>query len=514
MLMFGIYAGYGGRLLLDATSYANNVQFSTNEHGFDRLSAFIRMPIDKSFQRYDQIGSLHVAIYYGAFVVWEGRIEDVSIQSGGIQIVAYGYQRALSDVPYTALWSKTTYDDFRPILVTELFNRRSERYEIDLENRIFIAPRKNESFGGAASDLKIGSMVYVIPDQSVRELVAISFDYAFIAPTNWIFQCNATTSAYGSSVGITSVNATGALLTGSINTTFSARNRVAFEMLYNVGAATTYTGETGDAYVRITNLRIKTTTTSTVYADEIADALIAYVNGVNSTHLSSSTSLTQSPTLDLRDELYEDMYPSDILNYLVKLGDNQTTPRMWEWGVYEGQKLHLRPKGDAARQWYVDISELELERTIDSLHNSVYVTYKEANGGIVRTSTSADSASITRYGLTRRAVVNSDTTNATQAGTHRDTVLADRKEPLPKARIEFDAVFNANGARCKLWEVRSGDQITIRNLPPSTSASLDKIRSFRISTTEYDTDSKKLSVSPELPIDTLEFMLARKQKGF
>jgi hypothetical protein len=61
--------------------------------------------------------------------------------------------------------------------------------------------------------------------------------------------------------------------------------------------------------------------------------------------------------------------------------------------------------------------------------------------------------------------------------------------------------------------VRSGDTITIRNLSPGLSASIDRIRTFRVTHTSYDAMADTLQVEPELPPLTLETMLARQAEG-
>lgn len=250
-----------------------------------------------------------------------------------------------------------------------------------------------------------------------------------------------------------------------------------------------------------------------VTADEIIrDMLASYIVALNPTQLSSSTALIQNPGLDLLDEVFEGANMVPELTRLAALGDNQTPPRMWEVGVYEDRQLFFRPQG-GGRAWYVDATDLSVARTLEQLYNSVRAAYQDANGRTQRTTSTSDTASIAKAGLLRAAAVASSTTSATQAGVERDAALQDHKDPLPRASIAFDAVYDASGGRYPLWLVRSGDTITIRNLPPTLSTSVDRIRTFRITHTSYDVFSGVLTVEPELPPPTLEVMLARRAEG-
>jgi hypothetical protein len=121
----------------------------------------------------------------------------------------------------------------------------------------------------------------------------------------------------------------------------------------------------------------------------------------------------------------------------------------------------------------------------------------------------ADASSVIRYGLTRRAALSTNTTSAAQSGVQRDAALADRQQPPARATIGVNALYDASGGRWPLWAARAGDTITIRSLPPTLSTDIDRIRSFRISRTEYDVDNDTITIEPEAPLQSLEVMVAR-----
>jgi hypothetical protein len=266
--------------------------------------------------------------------------------------------------------------------------------------------------------------------------------------------------------------------------------------------ATTFTA----TFVNAHNLA-DSVTAHVIYADEIADGLITTTSTLNPGQLSSSLALTDSPALDLLNEVYEDQLPSDILDYLASIGD--TAGNAWEWGVRDAQRLYFRRQGSAARTWYIDVSDLDIQRMLGQLTNSVYAVYSDANNRALRTAATADAASVARYGLTRRAALSVSTTSATQAGLGQAAALADRKDPKPRAGVTISQVFDAGGARWPLWAVAAGDTVIIRNLPPTLSTTIDRIRVFRLSRAAYDFDTNTLALEPELPRPTLDALLAQ-----
>lgn len=500
-----------GPFYLDLTPFVFGLEVSTGPHGFGRLKCRLRLNHWDSFLLYDRRGLPHVTLSDCGQIVWEGRLEDVAIVPGGVRLTALGYWRALYDVPYTALFSTTSTAGWRPVTPAEVANRTIARWQWDNNNRLYLAPRKGDVF---ESTTQVGALTFAAPEDGNRSVYYVSFDYDFTVPSStWRARLSSATEAFGSLTAEWDLAAGTA--SGSATVTLTSPNpRLLFSMWYDSGSPTTYSGETGAAYLKITNLRINGQPSATFSAGSIALYLLAYINGINANQLSSSTALIQSAGLpDLTDEVHEDAWPADILDHLAALGDNQTPPRQWEAGVWENRILHFRPRGTGARAWFVDVAALEVQRTLELLRNSAYATYQEAGGRKLRTAVSADTDSIARYGLTRRAKISAQTTSSTQAGIQRDAYLEDNADPKPRAGLEFYEVYDGGGARWPLWLPRSGDTFTIRNLPPGVSADVDRLRTFRLSETRLIIDENRLEVIPEEPRPTLETLLARRGAG-
>lgn len=348
-LQLAIYDRPNGRMLAD-WSTALDVEISTNEHGYQALTAFLRMPAIRAFYWFDRPGLPHLVLVDNVMTVWEGRLEDVRLITGGIEIVALGYWSVLGDVP----------------------------------------------FNGTPSNPTTG-------DQVARD----------------------------------------------------------------------------------------------VLDDARAD---------NPTLLRAAYDRIDTPGVDLYDEEYEDADMRAVLTRIAALGDDQVPPRQWEAGVWEDGRLHFRPRSTEGRDWYTEVAELEVERSLSAVWNSVYSRY---DNGASATAIATDSESVTRYGVTRRQARSSHTTDSAQAERERDAALADNATPIPRASVEVTRIMTANGTPAPLWCVRSGDTLTLRNLPPETGNAIDRIRTFRIAETRYRCDDHTLEVTPEAPLPRVDVLLAR-----
>lgn len=508
-LSIAAFAYRGGELLVDLSPRLRGGKFSTGRHGYEAFSGFYPCTQGEAFRLYDRPGLPHVSIAWGGLPIWDGRLEDLGLDTdaGGIDVGAFGYWRALKRARYTALWSATRFDDWRVVTPQDSSVYRPDRWQFNTTNQLYIAPRENEYYD--ITDDR-GGLTVAAPNGGSRNIAVVTFDYTVTVPSStWVARMLSFTDAWGSVTAEWTQTGSGS---GSATVTLTSPNpRLVFELFYNSGSETQWTGaRTGSAFARITNLRVKSTSSSSVYADEIARALASYVNGINSAQLSAVTASIDSPGIDLRDEVYEDMPPADILDRLALLGDGTN---VWETGVEAGGYLYFRRRGSQGRTWYTDAAQLIVNRSVDSLANSMYAIYQEAGGRALRTAKSTDADSVARWGETVEDAVNIQTTSATQAGSHRDVALGDRKTPIPAAQFRIGAIYDAAGARYPKFLVRAGDTIVARNLPPTLSTDIDRLRSFRVAATEYLIDSDDLNATPESYLPSLDVLVARQGAG-
>lgn len=575
----GIYTG--DALTVDVSLRGENVLFSTNEHGPERFSCDLRLSLAEAFAQFDPNDTPTARVKWNGLTLFRGRVEDKHISDGQASLKAFGPWRSLSDVPYSALFSTTRVDDFIPLTKAQIATCIPEKWELNTDqNAIYLAPKKNENF---ANNNDLGYLSFSIPDQSSRNLAGVQFDFEYKGPVNWLARFESRSYDYSAGTTVWSLNGNGAVQTGSIYATFTARERCGFYMINTTGGNVLKATDTGVDYLRITNVRLVSTTTyavsttltvartngspvtctvgstarmyvgqrliinsggansesvivlsipssttftanvvnapgggypigttvqaHVVYADSVVGAIINTVIADNPDQLASNVALVQSPGLDLTDEVYEDGDMQDILTKLADYGDMQR--RRWEVGVGNNQVLYFQPQNTTGRTWYVDASDIDIERTLDNLRNRTYAVYSEPGGRKVRSAATDDATSISRYGIIRKSALNVDSTSSTQAQTQVNTSLEDTADPRPRAGVVFRMVYNLHGAPAMLFEPTGGDTIVIRNLPPNISTTVDQIRKFRIAHTEYSFDNDTLTVEPDVPQPALDYLVGR-----
>jgi hypothetical protein len=478
-----------GPIIADWTDDAEDVVMTTGDHGFHTLSFFVEMGTHLSFHYYNLPGVPYIGVFHGGEVVWEGRVEDIAIVDGGINVVAFGYWSALSDAPYNALWSHSGSGAWETITDDDISYFLPDRWALDNNNRLYMAPHKDENFGSTSA---WGGWGYKRPDRSERYLLEIDYSYEFTAPTNWRFRLRSYADGWTSFTNEFSLTGDGTTQSGSRSDTLAANKTSLMFALYFDTTAADYTGETGDVYLKITNIRVKSVTTSTVTAGPIIADLITFISDLNGELIDDSTSVFD-PNVDLDEAVFEDALPADIISALATVGDDSTPPNIFEAMMWEGPSLHFHPMDDYdSVQWHTDAEFVELERSLQSLTNSYYAVF---DSGKQRTAVGADADSVAIHSLTRRGFISANTTSETQAETIRDSRL-ECTCGRPRANIGIVGLYDKRGGDFAYWHARAGDKMTLRNLDPDLGT-LDNLRTFLVDTTEHNLSTNELSVTPE-----------------
>lgn len=494
-------------VLADLTE-ARDVVFGTNEHGFAELRGRYPMSLHNAFTFYNQNDPPHLVVTDGLQTVYEGRLEDIGIDNTGLSFGAFGYWRAMSDLRISALFADSDLSNWFTLTPEEVAAVAPERFEIDKYNRLYIAPRKGESFSSAAAH---GSYGYRIPDLSITQIERIVFNYAFHMSSPWKVKLSRCSADWTELSVVWTLTGNGSLQSGTaqaVNVT--ACDALRFTVYYD-GTSTEYTGESGASYFRATNLIVSGFDDTVVYADDVIGSLVAAISARNPSQLSADVSQVMSPGLALSDARFEDVYPSDIVTRLASLGDDGTEPRPWMAAVWAGKRLQFSPRGEWSNHWYVDVTGLEIERSFQDVVNAAYGVYRENDRGNRRTA-EAMAEGTYRSAVTRLAAVDTDTTSATVATAHRDAYLADSGDARPRARVRTTGLFDAMGAQYPLYRARAGDYLTLRNLPPELG-DLDNLRTFRIGSTRYNAETDELEPEPEMAIPSLAVLVARREQG-
>lgn len=494
-----IRASPEGGDLIRCHNRIESLTFVYDKHGNAELEVELRINQADAYALYDRPALPYVIVCYAGARIWAGRLTVPTIGTRMTKLTARGYWDAFSDNPYTALWSTTSVSEFRPVVTQELANAAPSRYEMDTNNRVFITAKKGETFGNAP--VYAGFQAYELPDRGERDVVAISFDYEALAPVNWRFDCNTYTNAalpWTIVANVWGLNATGVLQTGSQSLTVAACDVVTFRMYYNAAAAVSG-AETGNIYLRITNVRISTQATP-VYGSDIAAAVVAYAETIND---QVSAVIAVASSLDLRDEIYEDALPADIISRVASIDDVR---------AYVDEQRVFWYGQTAPGRWQLDIADLEIERPLDRVRNRAYGVYQDTSGRTLRTADADNTVSQVRYGVVRMTPVSASSSNATQVGTQRDVALADTANPAPRASLTIRRVLDSLGRPTLPHLPRPGDLAIIPSLPPTLTTEVDQIRSFvigRVAVSLARGRAPQVTIEPNEPTPTLTTLLAR-----
>ncbi len=496
--------GYNGPILADWTE-AREVVFGTNEHGFAELRGRYPMNLSQAFTFYNLNDPPHLVVTDGLRTVYEGRVEDLGIDEQGLTFGAFGYWRAFSDLRLSALFADSDLSNWYVLNGEEVAGVVTNRYEIDKYNRLYAAPKKDETFSSATAFCSFG---YRLPDLSITQIERVVFSYQFDMPAPWKVKLARCSADWTELSVVWSLTGNGSLQSGTNHAVdVTACDALRFTVYYD-GSAAAYTGESGDDYFRLTNLTVSAFDATDVYADHVVRVLVGEISSRNPTQISADTSQIQSPGLALRDERYEDSYPAEIINGLSSLGDDQDPPQTWTAAVWSGRRLQFAPRGVRASNWYVDVAVLQIERSFQDLINAAYGVYRENGRGNRRTA----EASVGTYDVVRLEAVDTSTTSETTALAHRDAFLSDSSVPRPRARVQTTGLFDEMGAQHPLYRARAGDYLTLRNLPPDLG-DLNNLRTFRIGSTRYNAETDEIEIEPETAIPSLAILVARREQG-
>lgn len=519
-------------MIANWTNRVTDITTTTNEHGYESLDATIRMTAAEAFRFYAGLDVVNLVLSDGATTVFEGRIEDTAVIDGGIQITAFGYWRAYFDVPYTALWSDSTLRYWQlmpdgetakvyqlpPNSTTPVTSGSNEaktaRFGTDKNGRLWITPTTGEIFVSTATTGNFCMYYYQVPTSGARDILEIDITYSCTLATGHRFVLYAYDANFVIQEALLDISVT----TGTTTTTLTlAAAMPIIGVVYQFDVNnTTITGRTGTNFINIEAIRVKSSSSATLTASEIAAAMVTHISGVNSDQVTDTDVLITDPGVDLFDEYYNDVNIADELTRFARLGDDSTPPKRFEVGVWERRILHLRERGSDGRKWSVDSNGfLNIRRSLDRMYNSVYAVYEQPKEQLPqRTATSADATSPSQYQLTRRLALSARTTDSAQAVIQRDAALDDLAQPISESSLDTSSIYTNEGVHTRrAYYPKSGDEITIRDITPTAGAAVDRIKTFIIHRTQYSPLSDTIVITPEYDAPTLTAIVAQNSEA-
>jgi hypothetical protein len=484
------------------------LRFSTNKNGAGSLVASYPLSFTESLIFQERWIMADVSVNAkGGELLWRGRLEDIAVERKGVSLTAFGYARAFGDVLYTGLWSKDTSAEFRPVLESEVSNIKPERFQLDNNNRVYLAVKKDHT----SNDDNRGAMVYELPDKGVNDVAQLTFDYTIVGTGSGGGAKEYRLRAAGLNTSWTGVTA--ATYTVADNTPVSGSGsitmgagvqKVFFSWGKNGATDGHFTGtDTGDeAYAVITNIRIKAKT-GTVLSSDIAAGLLAYVNSANPSQIDSATVGIVPTSTDLRGMIFEDKNPNDILDLLCDIDG-------YRWRVWD-KSLVYEPNNTEQQTYYIDAETVEVQRSLDSVASRAYAVYQTEGSRKLRTAVASNLNAVTAFGISRDVVTNAQTTSATEAEFWRDTLLSDKANLSVRAQVRFNKLLSTTGQVVPLWSIRAGDRIVVRNVPLDIRPALE-VRSFIVAQTDFDAVANSVAVEPDVPYPTMVTLISRRGK--
>lgn len=311
----------GGLLIADWSARLDSGDFSLNEHGFEVLTATVPMALDEASRMLYLIRNAVVVVGNGAAVAWLGRVRGSTVTNKGLAFRALGPWVGLTDTLYTQFWSESRYGEWQEVVGSVVPGRHPEKYSLDNNNRLYIAPSKGLTF---ATGGDVGEWLYQVPDKG-GYIGQFQCTYDLFAPAGWVFKVQGYDS--GVVTEFNSLIATGSLQRGALylpGGTIGATAGILISLYNDSGVPSAISNDTGVYYLRLTDVRLTAytphfvdTTSSTAVTLSVNTTVAAAITaGVGvSVAPASMTNITAASVLEIQrsgDGLFEEVTVSGV----------------------------------------------------------------------------------------------------------------------------------------------------------------------------------------------------------
>ncbi len=258
---------------------------------------------------------------------------------------------------------------------------------------------------------------------------------------------------------------------------------------------------------------------STAYNDT-ADVVIKAVLTACCTQISTDQTHIDATNITVTsgaNASYLDIYPQRLVENLLKFSDS--TYSRWYFAIWENRIPYLSKRSITSVNWQVnlrDFTQFNIIRRLGDLWNSSYAIYSGGGTAVLRTANYDNTYSQSKYNLTRQYVVSSlGTVTSDAALSSRAYIVEEYKELYPRlSNVTLgEFVYDSNGVRYPSHWVRAGEVIRVLDLLPSSSimdsVTRDAQTTFYITETEYDADSRRMSLVFDTENESLDAILAR-----
>lgn len=500
-LQLAIYDSYNGNLVYDFTQECIAPEFTTNKYGFGYCKFGVTWDLSRVAPFFKFKKQCYVRIGNANESFFEGRLEDVELGQKSI-FTAFGYWRAFADVQFNDLWSTTDVSRFKT--ATAFSNGaagRPEKFTIQNQNGIlYFSLQKNTDYTGNYN----ARQVFVNPIGSQRKIQAVNFTFQQRNTAATTLSAGLQDSDQNYRAGTTNYFLFQSTVSGAIipiNAFVPNLDAISFFM--GTPFAALFVGENGNEAISYYNVRVGTTPSisgARLYADEILRYTASGVNTLNANMISQDFSAIQSPRYDLTDIEFIDKSGIDVIETLLKYPDYQGN--LYEFRVWENQQIIFRPI-TSNRTWYVDLNEIKVKRTMDTLYSQVRTRYKGVNEYQVWSTFTRNSNY--PYTIERQKTIQTDLLNPDTSAIA--TAFFNDQNEKERYAITVENVVDLQGRIRRAYYVRSGDTIILRNIPPYLFDAINS--SFVVDETIAHPDTGKVQLVPKNPTPELDALLAK-----
>lgn len=505
-LSVGIFDASGTQIV-DVAATAEAVTWSEGRHGTAScdllLSGEDATIVNAAF--HFGTGGMKVRISNAVAVVWQGEIEDCAILNDKLAITAFGDWSKLALVEYSEFWSTTKLTDWSIIpygnIGLSLWGgySRPDLWTIEVEDTAIAAyPRRGNIFFSPAGfwfQLTSGTPMsrrtirhlrfsYIASRNHSTVVLSLTL-YAFIgnSSSQVLWKVRSDGAMTGGATTPTTVGTATVIVPENVRTVFFLVNAEAMPAGgYPAEDPATDPGPPRDN-IRITDMRVLSTTAATVTPDLVVQDIIAHTNLYNPGALSESTAAISAVPLDLENLTYDAINAQDVLAELASYGmptsvdDNnpntiETPPVPMEVGVGPTGVVFFRPYLEpgtpdlaalrTVRELFLDGPPVEVRYSLSKLINGAYGVSDTFGTELL-----TDEASRARYGRLR--VRSTPITNISQYLTSSYLLLEENATPKPGVEVQVGTLseggetrlFDAYGALVPLWQVRRGDWLVV-----------------------------------------------------
>lgn len=114
----------------DLTDKVQRLKFSTRLHGgFHTCNFILKADLPEAWEYLTDREYYRLVITDNQRTLWEGRLEDIGLSAGRVEVTAYGYYANLSDYPY-----RTAYNAFASIVIKAMLTAVCAQINADQSN--------------------------------------------------------------------------------------------------------------------------------------------------------------------------------------------------------------------------------------------------------------------------------------------------------------------------------------------------------------------------------------------